>query len=150
MKKKPMSRTTGLIKTLFNVRSWADWDRMKAFTLYLLNGTKQYLVPQKTVDKESFKEAKKRLNLTDADLLARQKGLLRVSLIMVFFAFSLFVYAIYHFIYLQFLGGILSLVVMCIALVMAFRYHFWYFQFKENKLGCTTQEWFKYLMGDKR
>ena len=150
MKKKSMPRSKRVIGKILNLRSWTDWDRMKAFTLYLLNGVQQFFIPRTTVDTESFEDAKKRLNLTDEDILVREKGLLRVSVLMVFFAFLLFVYAIYHFIYLQFLGGMLSLVVMFVALVMSFRYHFWYFQMKEKKLGCSIHEWLRYIMGDKR
>ena len=38
-----------------------------------------------------------------------------------------------------------------IALVLAFRYHFWYFQMKQHKLGCTFNEWYRQgLLGEKK
>lgn len=150
MKNKSGSRVKRVFTRIFNLRSWADWDRMKAFTLYLYEGFKRMFIPQKVEGGESFEAAKKRLNLSDNDLLARQKGLLRLSIAMVVIAFLLFSYTIYLLVIGGYAASIISLVVMLIALVLAFRYHFWYFQIKEHKLGCTIQEWFKQgLMGGK-
>ena len=151
MKNKSGSRIGRVLSKIINVRLWFDWDRMKSFSLFLWNGIKKFFVPQQTTDTESFAAAKKRLNLTDADLDARKKGLLRTSILMLVFAGLFFIYAMYHFYCHTFKGAILSLVVMFIALVLAFRYHFWYFQIKEHKLGCSIHEWFKRgLMGDKQ
>ena len=151
MKKKSGSRIGRVLSQIFKISLWFDWPRFKSMSLFLWNGIKKFFVPQETTDTESFAAAKKRLNLTDAMLLTRKKGLLRMSILMTFFAFLFFVYAIYHFYFLNIKGGILSLVVMSIALILGFRYHFWYFQIKEQKLGCSIHEWFKQgLMGDKR
>ena len=151
MKKTSESRTKRVFNRIFNVRTWADWDRMKSFTLYLTRGIKNLFVPQEKELEESFAAAQARLNLSDADMQVRQKSLYRLSLLMVVMAFLLFGYAIYHLVLANFLACILSLVVMTIALVLAFRYHFWYFQIKQRKLGCSLHEWFRQgLMGDKR
>ena len=144
MKNTKRSKLGGLLKTVFNVRAWSDWDRMKAFSLYLGEGFKKFFVPQKRQGTETFAAAKKRLNLTDGDLLVRQKGLLRLSILMVVFAVLIFFYSLYLFTQSGNMGGVVGLVVMLIALVLAFRYHFWYFQIKERKLGCTIQEWFNH------
>lgn len=149
MKNKSGSRIGRVLSHIINLRSWFDWDRMKSLTLFLWYGAKKFFVPQQGTEKESFEAAKKRLHLTDADLLVRQKGLLRVSILMVVFAFLFLLYALYHFYCHSIKGGILSLVVMLVALTLAFRYHFWYFQIKERKLGCSIHEWYKNLMGDK-
>lgn len=147
MKNKSRSRTGSIIRSVFNLRLWTDWDRMRTFTLYLLRGIKKFFVPETTTDVETFDEAQKRLNLSEADLISRRKALYRTSLLMLVFALFFLGYAIYHFMLLQMLGGWLSLVVMLIALVLAFRYHFWYFQIKERKLGCSIQEWVRYIKG---
>ncbi len=151
MKKRSSSRTKNVFRRIFNVKTWGDWDRMRSFTLYLTRGFKKFFIPQKAEVRESFEAAKARLNLSDKDLIARQKGLLRLSLLMVSMAVVLFIYAIYHFFTGGYIAFILSLVVMAIALVLAFRYHFWYFQIKNRKLGCTLNEWFMQgIMGDKQ
>jgi intracellular multiplication protein IcmV len=148
MKKKPGSRTANVFGRIFNVRAWIDFDRMKSFTTYLANGFRKMFVPQEQEAGETFEEAMSRLNLSEKDLQSRQSALYRLSLFMCVAAFFIFVYAIYH----LFTGGykatIISIAVMLIALALAFRYHFWYFQIKERKLGCTLKEWYrKGLMG---
>lgn len=149
MKNKSESRIGRVLASIFNIRSWFDWDRFKTLTLFLWNGAKKFFVLQQGTENETFEAAKKRLHLTDADLLSRQQGLLRVSIVMIVLAFLFFLYSVYHFYCHSFKGGLLSLVVMSLALTLAFRYHFWYFQIKERKLGCSFHEWYKNLMGDK-
>jgi intracellular multiplication protein IcmV len=150
MKKKSGTRIGRMFASIINIRAWSDWDRMKAFTLYLTNGFKRLFVPQQNSGGESFDEAKNRLKLSDAELLIKQNALLRLSIVMVAFAFMVLVYMGYQFVYGSIKAGIISLVVTLIALILAFRYHFWYFQIKHRKLGCTFKEWYKYgLLGEK-
>lgn len=150
MKNKSGSRIGRVLSRILNVRSWVDWDRMKLFTRYLIDGFKKFFVPQKREKGESFEAATKRLKLNESELVARQAGLLRLSILMVVIAFLLLAYSVYLFLIGGYRGGVVGIVVMLIALVLAFRYHFWYFQIKERKLGCTIQEWFKQgLMGEK-
>lgn len=149
MKNKSISRIGRILNRLINIRAWADWDRIRSSALFLLNSIKFYFVPDKGEMKETFEEAKKRLNLSDADLLERQNGFLMVCRVMLVWAVLFFIYAMYLFYYMSIIGGVLSLVVMFIALTFAFRYHFWSFQIKERQLGCTIHQWFKRgLLGD--
>lgn len=150
MKKKSGSRVVRVFNRIFKIRAWADWDRMKAFTLYLGNGFMRLFVPVKNVETESFDEAMARLKINNADLLIKQKALFRLSIVMVCAASLIFIYAGYHLFYGTFRATLVSLVLMMIALVLAFRYHFWYFQIKNRKLGCTFNEWYKKgLLGEK-
>ena len=148
--KQHATRTRRLFNRIIDVRSWSDWDRTKAYTAYLSTSIKKFLIPQKKVAGESFAQAKKRMKLSDTDLIVRKNGLLRLSILMISVAFLLLIYAIYQLIYGSLFGAILSLVVTNIALVLAFRYHFWYFQIKKQKLGCTFREWLREgLTGEK-
>jgi intracellular multiplication protein IcmV len=155
MKKRKTSRIVGLFKSIFNVRSWLDYDRIKAFTLYLWNGIKKMVIPQKVEVTEqdasqSFRTMVASMNLSEQDLASRAKGLYRLSLLMCFVSLLIFGYAIYQIVSGHWKATIVSLVVTLIGLVLAFRYHFWYFQIKERKLGCTFQEWYKRgLLGGK-
>ena len=150
MKKQQGSRIVNVFTRIFNVRSWVDFDRTKSFTLYLVNGFKKMFVPQKNDSGETFEEAVSRLNISEKELQDRKSALYRLSLLMSAAAILIFGYAIYHVFYGSYRAVIISLVVMLIALALAFRYHFWYFQIKERKLGCTMQEWYrKGLLGDK-
>ncbi|WP_131783151.1 type IVB secretion system protein IcmV [Legionella gresilensis] len=148
MQKKSGSRVGSLFKSIFNVRAWTDFDRLNAFTLYLTNVLRFLFVPQKnkTSSNEAsanFEAAMAAMNLTEANLEARKRGLYRLSILMCVIAFGFLCYAIYH----MFLGGIIaaliSLVLMLVTLALAFRYHFWYYQIKERKLGCTFKEWYR-------
>jgi intracellular multiplication protein IcmV len=55
----------------------------------------------------------------------------------------------YQLFYGSYQAAIVSFIILWIALVLAFRYHFWYFQIKNRKLGCTVYEWYRGLLGDK-
>ena len=150
MKKKSGSRVVRVFSRILNVRSWADWDRIKSFTEYLVNGVKRLFVPQQNTSSESFEKAKAELNLSDAELLVKQNALFRLSVVMVTVATLIFIYMGYQLIYGTFRAAIVSLVLVLIALVLAFRYHFWYFQIKHRKLGCTIEEWYRQgILGEK-
>ena len=150
MKKKSRSRVVRVFSRIINIRSWFDWDRMKSLTIALKNSIKQWFVPQKNTVTESFKAAQSRMNLSDADLLIKQTALFRLSMLMLFIAVLILGYSGYHLFYGTFRAFLVSLVVMLIALTLAFRYHFWYFQIKHRKLGCTFNEWYRQgLLGEK-
>jgi intracellular multiplication protein IcmV len=150
MKNQNKSRTGSLIKKIFNIRWWIDYDRLHGFAAYISETAKKYLVPKSKSEGESFNTAIKRLHLTENDLLKKQKALWRLSLLMLIIAFFLFTYVGYLLFYGTIKALIVSFVVMCMALILAFRYHFWYFQIKERKLGCTLKEWYQFLLGGKR
>ena len=152
MKKKFGSRIARVFVSIINIPYWFDWERMKSFTGFVGNIFKRLFMAETEKDAdeaanppltESFDTAQKELKLSDDDLLIRQKALHRLSILMATFAVGIFIYAIYHFFFGTFLAGILSLVIMMVALALAFRYHFWYYQIKNRKLGCSLDEWLK-------
>jgi intracellular multiplication protein IcmV len=150
MKIKVAPRIRNVISNVFNVKSWIDFERIKSFTLYLTNGAKTMFVPQKKVAGESFEEAIAKFKVSEEDLYKKQTALYRLSLLMSGAALFIFAYAVYHIFYGNFKAALVSLVLTLLALVFAFRYHFWYFQIKKRKLGCTIKEWYKEgLMSDK-
>ncbi len=142
MQNKPESRTKRLVARLFNVRSWVDVERVRVGGRYIVNACGTWFNPRKIKKTESFLAAMARLKLTQDMLLARQQGLLRLSLMMAGMACGLFLYVLYNIFYAHYWAVLMSTVVMLLALVLAFRYHFWYFQIKRQKLGCTLYEWF--------
>ncbi len=149
-KQKRGSRIVNVFVRIFNVRAWIDFDRIKSFTLYLVAGFKKMFVPQKNPPGETFEDAMIRLNINEKELQDKKSALYRLSLLMCAAAVFIFAYAIYQLIYGSYRAVVISLIITLIALVLAFRYHFWYFQIKERKLGCTMQEWYKKgLMGEK-
>lgn len=154
MKTQKKSRTLNVLSKIFNVRQWSDYDRLRAFTSYLGNGIKKMLIPQKETiadQKNTFSSAASTLNLSDDNLNERARGLYRLSVLMCVLAVGILGYAIYHAVFGNAKAMVVSIVVSLIALALAFRYHYWYFQIKERKLGCTIREWYRQgLLGDKK
>jgi intracellular multiplication protein IcmV len=144
-RKAPRSnRTKKLLNRIFHIRFWIDWDRIRSGGSFVKQATKTYFVlEQKAPAKsEAFNEAMARLNLSDADLAQRSRNLLRLSYFMASIACGVFLYTGYHLFFGTFSGVILSIAVTSIAAALAFRYHFWYFQIKQRKLGCSFTEWY--------
>lgn len=143
MKKHPFSRLSHVVNSIFDVRRWSDYDRVKTYTTYLMDGVKKLFVPQKAVSDVSFEEAMALMKISEADLKKQQGALYRLSVFMCVLAAGFFLYAVYHLFYGTFRAVAISLIVMCMALTLGFRYHFWYFQIKQRKLGCTFGEWYR-------
>lgn len=150
MKKKSGSRIVRVFKRIINVRSWSDWDRLTTFTAYIGNGVKRLFVPVKEAKPDSFDEALQKFHVSEGELIAKQKALFRLCLIMLGMAVLIFIYASFHLFYGTYRAAIISYVVMMIALALSFRYHFWYFQMKTRRLGCTFKQWWRQgIMGEK-
>ena len=143
MKKNPHGRIMKVLNAAFDVRKWSDFDRMKGFTLYLENGIKNLFIPRRQTAEQTFDEALRQYNVDEKALLKKRNGLFRLSLLMCFLALIFLCYSMYLAVSGSWHATLLSLVITMLALVLAFRYHFWFFQIKQRKLGCTFQEWFK-------
>lgn len=150
MKKFSQSKLGSLFTKIIDIRQWLDWSRVKSFTLYLVNGFSRLFVSQKKAKSESFEAAKTKLHLSDENIMAKQRALFRLSIIMLVSAFLILLYAGYQIYYGSIKAFLVSIVVVLIALVLSFRYHFWYYQMKHHRLGCSFNEWFRRgLLGEK-
>lgn len=131
-------------KTFFNPRGWLGYDSLKIQTQTLLTILQSLFKPAEPKRHETFEQALKRLNLTEE---AVQKNHTRYLFIAVIFAglgvatilFGFWLLFYHH----TFSGFVLSIPTAGLFLVNAFRYHFWVFQIKHRKLGCTFQEWWQ-------
>ena len=152
-KPKKEKRITKVFKRVFNIREMADVDRTKETGNFIIQLLKRFFVPNKSAARgsvQSFDEAVAKMNLSEADLQLRKKSLFRLSILMITISSLILVYSLYNLFLGTWPGFYLSLVVSLLALVLAFRYHFWYFQIKQRKLGCSLQEWFRQgLLGEK-
>jgi len=150
------SRTKRLFSRIFQLKAWADWDRVKSGASFVVAQIKKYFVPNTAprfkssatssdanLLREAFDKAQSAQKLSDADMVAREKSLRRLSQFMLGIAALVFIYFLYHLIFGSLAGAILTFAVVCIALAFSFRYHFWYFQIRERKLGCTFSEWYR-------
>lgn len=156
MKNKVSNRLVNVFSRIFNFRFWSDWERMKVFTSFVGEGYRRLFMlqpkeaNQESALTESFEKAQQQFKLTNEQLQKLQKNLYRISLLMTVIAFLILLYSLYLFYQGSIRGGLLSLVVVAVALAIAFRHHFWYFQIKNRKLGCSIYEWYrKGLLGAK-
>ena len=135
------SGTKKIFKPLVDVSTWLNLKQIRENGHSILQMAKDVFVPGKATRQETFEEAMNRLNLTEEDIKKRTIEFNRLIAIML----TLFFLIISYGIYLAWQGswsGFLPCISMSLfVLGLAFRYHFWLFQIKQRKLGCTFREW---------
>jgi intracellular multiplication protein IcmV len=136
---------------MVSVKSWVGWDFLKSNTMYVKDSAKSAFEMPKATHEESFEEAQARLKLTDAELKDKQSGFLRIAIVIGVFGLLCLLYTFYLLWNLQIGAAFVALAVTGLCLANAARYHFWYFQVKNHKLGCTWREWLDAkISGDKK
>ncbi len=65
-------------------------------------------------------------------------------------AVGLFVYTIVLLSSYVFLGSLVSLILVVVALALAYREHFWFTQMKHRRLGLKFQDWLDYTFRGKK
>lgn len=129
-------------KTFFNPRAWFGYDSLKEETRTIWDYIKDLVIPPKPTREETFEQAMERMQVTDSDLQTMSKNYFRAAMMFLALAAGMFIYAFFLLIHYIALGGFaLGIAVCALFLAQAFRFHFWYFQIKQRKLGCTFAEW---------
>lgn len=129
-------------KTFFNPRGWIGYDNLKEQSKSIWGIVKPLFTSRKPVKEESFDQAMQRLRLTEQDIAVRKKNCWLLSRIFLGLGIVAFILGIYLVITAgTWHGLVLSLAVSALFMSQAFRYHFWHFQIKHRKLGCTFSEW---------
>lgn len=129
-------------KTFFNPRAWLDYDGLKSQTTMLWGTLKRVFTLAKPERQETYEEAMQRFGLSEAEAQERGQLYLAYAYFFLLFATSSIIsgfYLLFH--HKTISGWLLAIAVTALFLSQAFRYHFWYFQIKHRKLGCTLQEW---------
>lgn len=128
-------------KPFVDISTWTGYDQLKQSARSIGRNIKDLFVPKKPDKTETFEEAMKRLNLTEADLIARQNEFKRLTIIFSILGFIILGYTFYLIWERAFWGGIASFGLTMLVFSYSFRYHFWLFQIRQRKLGCTLREW---------
>ena len=102
---------------------------------------------QLPVREETFEEAVARFNLSEADILQRQKAFGRLAAFYLFIAVCLGIYTGYLYYKSAFLSMLMTLVLILLACSFAFKEHFWYAQMCQRRLGLTFKDWFLFASG---
>lgn len=131
-------------KTFFDPAGWIGYNELKAYNKIIWSQLRALATPAAAQRMETFEQAMERLNLTEADVEKTAQQYLIYAIIFVILAALAFAAGFVLLIaYGTFFGWVLAMASTAIVLSQAFRFHFWHFQIKHRKLGCTFQEWWK-------
>jgi intracellular multiplication protein IcmV len=137
------------VKPFVDVKTWVGYDQAKQNASSIIELFKGLFKKSESPAKETFEEAVQRLGLTEESLEERKKNFIFLTLFYFCIALGLLAYAIYLGFQGSYHGAIACFSIMFIAWAQTFRYHFWLFQLKQRKLGCTFQEWLHATFGGK-
>lgn len=116
----------------------------------IVGAVKRILSPEEAEHEESFDDAMKRLNLSDADIkksISRYQTYVGLFLLIAILLFSYSFYLLFA--HISIIGFLLSLTATVFCLTQAFRFDFWAYQMKNRKLGVSFNEWKQHVLGIK-
>jgi hypothetical protein len=120
---------------------------LKSFNRRVITTIKSILTKPTPERQETFEQAMTRLGLTRKATLKIASRYRIFSALFFLGGAVLFVYAFYLlFAYQSFSGLIIGLAATAFCLTQAFRYNFWAYQIKVQRLGVTFKEWKKHLL----
>ncbi|MCF6764921.1 hypothetical protein L3V82_03975 [Thiotrichales bacterium 19S3-7] len=132
-------------RTRTTVRKMTDFDGIKRQQSFLINYFRSVFKINKTQNPCNFEDLNK-LGITKQKLTSNlhtftwlYRFFTVTSILSLLYTAMLFYRAYY-------LGGIIAISVSLVFIAHAFKYHFWVFQIKTKKLGCSFGEWFNYLI----
>lgn len=139
----------GLIKRSVNgtgktVGSWMGIGATAGVAILMKDIFTAVFMPWRTdnqVEPETFEEAVTRLRLSEEDIAQRARLFLQQTLFYFAVGLGVIAYGVSLAFEHAIIGMLMSFLVSAMAFANAFRSHFWYFQTKQRKLGCTLQEW---------
>lgn len=125
----------------FRVDKWVGWDYIVDTTEDYKNVVKNMATPAQPEMAETFEEAIQRLGLTETDLADRKKEFTRLFVFFIVLSLLIIGYGLYMAIQGNMISSLIAFCISIYSLSQAFRFHFWLFQIKYRKLGCTLKEW---------
>ena len=133
----------GYMVSFVDARRWVSLDNVKKNAndvKSLVEGT--FKQEGDTEHKDTFDSSIKKFNLTAADIEKKKMDYLTVAVFVLALAIGMVAYAFYMLLVAESLVAfIASMGIVSVLLSVAFRFHFWYYQFARRKLGCTFKEW---------
>lgn len=138
------SRTKSFLSGFINFKfdKWLDLESIKENSDYLINQTKYLFRLPKPSHPETFKEALLRFEISDVELAEKLRYHKNLVYLFLSIAGLFFLYFLYLFCFRKnFMGACMTFSLLLYSLSQAFRYHFWLFQLRQEKLGCTIREW---------
>lgn len=136
------------LKPFFEIPRWIGTSTIKRNATIIREQAIEVTRVRQSTRKETFDEAIARFGLTEQDILLRQHAFLRLALTFAGVGALVLCYAMYLLWCDYAIAGMIAFVVGLLSLGYAFRYHFWFFQTKHRKLGCTFKDWLQGSVGD--
>jgi len=131
-----------VVKPFINAPEWMGAESLIESGHQIGKNIASLFTVKKPKREESFEEAKERLNLSDQDIFNRCKEFRILTIIFSCLTTALFLYAISLFLHAHYPGGFVAIGITCVSFAQVFRNHFWLYQLREKRLGCTFSEWF--------
>lgn len=135
-------RTKQVAKPFVDYKTWMSVDEHKGTWQKLLDSARAiFFVDIEPTREESFEEAVERLHLSPSAIQTKQRQCLIIAALFFIAGIASAVYTFALLLKKEFAASFLGFGVTALLLAFAFRYHFWYFQIKNRKLGCTIADW---------
>lgn len=138
-------RITGFLKRVskpfVDVPTWMGAKQLAEMTRGVGESVKLLFLVKKPTSEESFTEALQRYNLTEEDVGQRIRAFVIFSIFWLGVSVAVLLYGIYLAGLGSWFGFLACLGISLISLAQAFYYHFWMFQMKQRRLGCSWREW---------
>lgn len=123
------------------VDKWLSVDYLKETTGHFKSILVGLITPQKAKYSETYEEALLRLNLTEKDVEERKVEFKKLLIFFVVLAVVVILYGLFMAYRGSFVPALVAFCLALYALTQAFRFHFWLFQLRNRKLGCSFKEW---------
>lgn len=124
-----------------DVGTWIGYAQLAQLTKMVGGTIKDLFTARKAEFDETFEEALKRLKLKEEDVQSK----IRVFTFLSIFWFLVSIGMVFYGVYLagnrSWYGFLACIGLSMVLLSQAFYYHFWMFQMKQRRLGCTFQDW---------
>ncbi len=134
-------------KSFVDLKKWVSYDEISSNTKNTVGFFRRLFSSQhKEVRHESYEEAISRMGLNDEQIAKRKKIFLQSAMIYGGFALGFVIYFVYLMINLRLLAASLTLIIIALMVVTAYREHFWYMQMDKKKLGCDFHDWIAFIL----
>ncbi len=143
-------RIKKIIKPLVDVPKWIGYRQLVETNRSLFSFAKKFFIPEQATTQESFDQALARLRVTEADLTQRIKEFTRLLWIWIVLLIVCIAYSLHLLTEHALRGFFPCLGLSFVILTQVFRYHFWIFQVKHRRLGCTFRDWLSHFLTGKK
>lgn len=134
------------LKSLVNFPAWMGWSEVKSNARLITGMAKNLTHLSEPEHEETYEQAVARMQLTPSMLAQRERVLFRLACFYFLLTVALLAYTVYLFFIGTWVSVMMSGVLVLIGGSLAFREHFWYFQMRQKRLGCTFKEWLLFFI----